>query len=264
MTLRTLDYNLDSLIERGLLTKTLQKRENGSYRSSLYQIFLPALAEGGDEGSEKSAPGGEKIAPPLAQNLHYPSAGSARGGAESAPLEPTTDPVFESKTTTTTTGGGEFANNQSRTQGMDMVEEYLELILIYGGKGDKRPGDPFGVRDSARDRIMTRQGGKLSDRDWEQLQRWQKLKWKSEQSRKADAQTGLSESNSDDQDKQKYEEEEFRIWMESLPDERRIELDSQRKRGSLGMAEPLSVVLVRAWKEETGRPPDGTPWTAEF
>lgn len=52
MDIRTLDRNLNSLVKRGLLKKTQQKRENGSCRSSLYQIFpsSPAQEEAQEEG----------------------------------------------------------------------------------------------------------------------------------------------------------------------------------------------------------------------
>lgn len=176
MTLRTLDNNLDSLIERGLLKKTLRKRKNGSYRSSLYQIFPPQDEEPKKDQEENSGEGGsEEITPPsLAKKLPEGGAKITPPSEKNTPLESTTYPVFDFglKNTTTTGSGGN--QDQTPTLGNE-VEEYIFLVGHYGRPGDKKPDSPAAYRTKARRRIMKEQGGQLSEWDREQLCRWRKL-----------------------------------------------------------------------------------------
>jgi|GEM_PF-5725047 hypothetical protein len=87
---------------------------------------------------------------------------------------------------TTTTPKKPSPQDQNPPPGNE-VPEYLALVGVYGAQGDRRPDDPEGIRDAARLRIMQEQGGRLSDRDTEQLSRWRKYRQRHQETRRTDA-----------------------------------------------------------------------------
>ena len=55
------------------------------------------------------------------------------------------------------------------------LDEYIRLGRRYGGRGGEAPADPDGWSDHVRKRIQSQLGGKLTQRDYAQLERWREL-----------------------------------------------------------------------------------------